>query len=85
MSDRTPDTNDRNDGPLFKQMDEQERIYAPQQVPGELHTDQGDERALGVNETVVPGTLSTGIDTPIPGAKALDGDLDRDAAGRSRS
>lgn len=85
MSDRTPDTGDRNDGPLFKQMDEQERTYAPQQIPGELGTHQGDERALGVTETVVPGTLSTGIDTPIPGAKALDDDLDRDADDRSRS
>lgn len=83
MSDRTPDPGDRNDGPLFKQADEQERIYAPQQVPGELPQDQ--ERALGVTETVVPGTLSTGIDTPIPGAKALDGDLDRDASDRSRA
>lgn len=85
MSDRAPDTGDRNDRPLFQQTDEQERIYAPQQVPGELRDDQGEERALGVTETVVPGTLATGIDTPIPGAKALDGDLDRDAADRSRA
>ncbi|MBV9787400.1 MAG: hypothetical protein JOZ51_04470 [Chloroflexi bacterium] len=82
MSDRGSDTGDRSDRPLFKQMDEQERIYAPQQVPGELPQDQ--ERELGVTETVVPGTLATGIDTPIPGAKALEGDLDRDATDRSR-
>jgi hypothetical protein len=84
MSDRAPDTGDRNDRPLFKQMDEQERIYAPQQVPGEP-PDPGREGTLGLTETVVPGTLSTGIDTPIPGAKALDGDLDRDASDRSRA
>ncbi|HEY0738081.1 MAG TPA: hypothetical protein VGD69_24405 [Herpetosiphonaceae bacterium] len=85
MSDQAPDTGDRDDRPLFKNMDEQERIYAPQQVPGDLRADQGEERALGVTETVVPGTLATGIDTPIPGAKTLDGDLDRDATDRSRA
>ncbi|HEY0602232.1 MAG TPA: hypothetical protein VGD58_04930 [Herpetosiphonaceae bacterium] len=85
MSDRAPEPGDRDDRPLFKNMDEQERIYAPQQVPSELRADQDEERALGVTETVVPGTLATGIDTPIPGAKALDGDLDRDATDRSRA
>lgn len=83
MSDQPQSTDDRNDRPLFQQMDEQERIYAPQQVPGKL--DDRTERTLGVTETVVPGTLSTGIDTPIPGAKALDDDLDRNETDRSRA
>jgi hypothetical protein len=84
MSDRASNTGDRSDEPLFKQMDEQERIYAPQEMPGEP-PDPGAADSLGVTETVVPGTLATGIDTPIPGAKALGGDLDRDATDRSRS
>ena len=83
MSDRASDAGDRSDRPLFKNMDEQERIYAPQEMPGEP-PDPGAERELGLTETVVPGTLATGIDTPIPGAKALEGDLDRDASDRSR-
>ena len=83
MSDQPQSTDDRNNRPLFQQTDEQERIYAPQQVPGELRGDQ--DQGFGVTETVVPGTLSTGIDTPIPGAKAGNDDLDRNETGRSRA
>ena len=70
MSDQHPDS----DKPLFRQADAQEQIYAPQQLPGALNKDQGRD----ANEPIVPGTLSTGIDTPIPGAKAINDPLDRD-------
>ncbi|HEX6287817.1 MAG TPA: hypothetical protein VFZ66_01430 [Herpetosiphonaceae bacterium] len=84
MSDRTQNTGSSGDRPLFQNMDEQERIYAPQQVPGEI-SDELDERGARAagTEPIVPGTPTTAIDTPIPGAKAID-PLDRDEPTRSR-
>ncbi|HEX6287818.1 MAG TPA: hypothetical protein VFZ66_01435 [Herpetosiphonaceae bacterium] len=74
MSDRNQNTGSSGDKPLFQNMDEQERIYAPQQVPGEI-SDELDER--GVGETgrgqdtadrvgVVPVRPDTGINSPVP-------------------
>lgn len=76
MSDRS----EPNDAPggdrLFKQMDEQERIYAPQQVPGNVEVpaevdDQGSAGAAagwrdGVDVGVVPVRPDTGINAPVP-------------------
>jgi hypothetical protein len=74
MSDQTHHPESGSDKPLFRQADAQEQIYAPHQIPGALNEDQ----ARDTNEPVVPGTLSTAIDTPIPGAKAVNDPLDQD-------
>lgn len=68
MNEHRPD----NDKPLFQQADAHERLYAPQQLPRDPDQDRD------ANEPVVPGTLSSAIDTPIPGAKAVNDPLDRD-------
>jgi hypothetical protein len=68
MSDQT----NQPDRPLFQQADAQEHLYAPHQLPRDPDEDRD------TNEPIVPGTLSTGIDTPIPGAKAVNDPLDRD-------
>jgi hypothetical protein len=77
MSDQEQHTGDRSDR-LFKQTDEQERIYAPQQMPAQRDDDRPE------TEPIVPGTVSSAIDTPIPGAKAIDTDGQDDVRERSR-
>jgi hypothetical protein len=77
MSDQTHDR-EGGDKPLFRQTDAQERLYAPQQVPGAIRDDIDEDRARDATEPVVPGTVSSAIDTPIPGAKAIDDPLDRE-------
>jgi len=76
MSDRA----EQNDAPggdrLFKNMDEQERIYAPQQVPGGVDVpaevdNQGSAGTAtgqrdGVDVGVVPVRPDTGINAPLP-------------------
>ena len=68
MSDR-----DTNNEPLFQNMDEQERIYAPQQVPGEQivaeERDRGSDagESAAADEAVVP---AIGV---VPGAGGITG------------
>jgi len=81
MSEHAQEADEHNTKPLFQQADAQEQVYAPQQIPGALDGRSG-EGSLAT-EPIVPGTPSTAIDTPIPGAKAIDGSLDDDAATRS--
>jgi len=78
MSDQTHHSGSENDKPLFSQTDAQERLYAPQQVPGAIPDALDEDRAGNATEPIVPGTLSSAIDTPIPGAKAVSDPLDRD-------
>lgn len=64
MSDRSENTGGQG-GQLFKNMDEQERIYAPNQLPDEVmpahEVDRGESAASGT------GQGSDGdIDTPVP-------------------
>ncbi len=51
MSDRAGQTNEQGDEQLFQNMEEQERIYSPQQVPDsdipEVERDRGGTAAEG--------------------------------------
>lgn len=77
MSDRTGQNDTPGGDRLFKQMDEQERIYAPQQVPGgvdgpaeEVDTagsaGAGTGQRDGADVGVVPVRPDTSINAPIP-------------------
>jgi hypothetical protein len=75
MSDRPETTGASGGDSLFKQMDEQERIYAPQEIPGgvpipeevdQRPTDSGrgqdNENIVGV----IPVRPEPGMHTPLP-------------------
>lgn len=77
--------NQRSDsGPLFQNMDEEERKYAPQQIPGNErssaeHEDTVDREAVVGSEgqytpPVIPAQSSIGAtaNTPVPPAPAPD-------------
>ncbi len=83
MSQQEQEPGSQNNQRLFKQMDAQEQIYAPQQVPG-APGDGSDDGGVR-NETIVPSTPLTAIDQPIPSAQAIDASLEHDdhAAGKT--
>lgn len=76
MSDRAEHNDAAGGDRLFKQMDEQERIYAPQQVPGNIDVpaevdDQGSAGIAtgqrdGVDVGIVPVRPDTSINAPVP-------------------
>ena len=57
MSDQSSSADATNSGPLFQNMDEQERVFAPQQVPGAIR----DTDEVDVDGTV--GGAIAGTDT----------------------
>jgi hypothetical protein len=72
MSDR-----DTNNEPLFQKMDEQERIYAPQEVPGEQIVAEERDRGSDAGESVAetergdePAVPAVGV---VPGAAGITG------------
>lgn len=72
MSDR-----DTNNEPLFQNMDEQERIYAPEEVPGsDIPADERD-RGSDVGESPARADLADEPNAPIigvvPGAGGITG------------
>lgn len=85
MTDQSRDT---NNGPLFQEMDEQERTYAPQQVPGNdvpaPEVDQGGTAgaasptgATDGDTVIVPGvpvypTAGSGIQPAMPAVPVTD-------------
>lgn len=62
----------QNNTPLFQNADEQERIYAPEQTPGDVRDDLDDggpaaEHPDDVSGTpIVPVAPTTTLTTPIP-------------------
>lgn len=60
MSDQPANAN-TGGGQLFKKIDEQERIYAPEQVPGEVHDpDEVDAGGTAASGTAAPAQEGVG-------------------------
>ena len=89
-----------SDGPLFQNLDEQERIYAPQQVPGAarpavdaatVDTDIDREAVVGsegkYEAPVIPAqsTIGTSQNMPVPPTAAPDLLTERDQERRDRA
>ncbi len=71
MSDRAEQVNEQGDEQLFQNMDEQERIYSPQQVPGsdipEVERDRGETAAENTAVATDEGDQETTRTVPIRG------------------
>ncbi len=72
MSDRPKDTEAQGGEQLFKNMDEQERIYAPEEVPNTaLPPEEVDEGGTAASGTAVPESDQRTV--PVAGALPISG------------
>ena len=73
-----------SDGPLFQNADEQERIYAPQQVPGEqgqVVADEGADVVARDDEPPTAGVIASAGSSPSSSAAVPNiGDADHGGA-----